>query len=226
MLPRKIARDIYLVGDAELTDPMDCSVYLINLEELVLIDTGIGTSIDRMVYNIKRIGLQPERITTIILTHCHIDHIGGAYELKRRFGSRLIMHRVDAKPVEDGDRTVTAANWYGVPLFPTQIDVKLEKEEEPIVVNGQEIVCLYTPGHTPGSISVYLDKDGKRILFGQDIHGPFMPEFGSDITQWKASMEKLISLKADILCEGHLGIYQPNDKVTSYIEQYLDEYAD
>jgi glyoxylase-like metal-dependent hydrolase (beta-lactamase superfamily II) len=50
-----------------------------------------------------------------------------------------------------------------------------------------------------------LDRDGQRILFGQDIHGPFLPAFGSDIAQWRTSMEMILALKPDILCEGHCG---------------------
>ncbi|MCX8021704.1 MAG: MBL fold metallo-hydrolase [Syntrophorhabdaceae bacterium] len=226
MGPREIIRDVFLIGDCELTDPMDCSVYLINLGDMVLIDTGAGTSVERLIFNIRRLGLKPENITTIILTHCHIDHIGGAYELKKRFGSKIIMHSLDAKPVEHGDRTMTGAYLYGVPLIPTSVDLKLEKEEESLFIGEQEIRCLHTPGHTPGSLSVYLDRDEKRVLFGQDIHGPFLPQFGSDIKKWRASMEKLLQLKADILCEGHFGIFQPSDKVNEYIENYLEEYGD
>jgi hypothetical protein len=36
-------------------------------------------------------------------------------------------------------------------------------------------------------------------------------------------MEKLLTLKADVLCEGHFGVYRPNEKVTDYIERYLDD---
>jgi hypothetical protein len=39
-------------------------------------------------------------------------------------------------------------------------------------------------------------------------------------------MEELLALNADILCEGHFGIYQPNKKVTAYIERYLEEYGE
>ena len=55
--------------------------------------------------------------------------------------------------------------------------------------------CLHTPGHTPGSISLYLDREEKRVLFGQDIHGPFHAAFGSDIEEWKKSMQVLLALK-------------------------------
>jgi hypothetical protein len=61
---------------------------------------------------------------------------------------------------------------------------------------------------------------GKRVLFGQDVHGPYILK-GSDPLQAKLSLQKLIDLEADILCEGHFGIYQPATEVKRYIEGYL-----
>jgi glyoxylase-like metal-dependent hydrolase (beta-lactamase superfamily II) len=87
------------------------------------------------------------------------------------------------------------------------------------------LTCLHTPGHTPGSLSVYRDQGGERILFGQDIHRPFLPEFGADLTAWRRSMEMLINLNADILCEGHFGVIRTHTRITEYIEYYLEQYG-
>jgi len=194
--------------------------------ELALIGAGAGSSVEAIIKNILSVGLDPRKISTIILTHCHIDHVGGAREIRKRFGSRVIMHESDALAVERGDTGLTGASWYGVDFEPLPVDVKLTQHEETLHVGTQKMVCLHTPGHTPGSISVYLDKGGKRVLFGQDIHGPFLKEFGADMVQWRQSMEELLSLEADVLCEGHFGVYQPADKVAGYIERYLDEYGE
>ncbi len=226
MGPMEVEKDIYLIGSADISDSRDCSVYLLNLGQLVLIDAGAGTSVDSIISNIETLGLDPNKISTVILTHCHIDHVGGAHEFKKRYGAHIVMHESDAWIVEKGDRTVTAAYWYGVSFDALAVDVKLTEEEERLLFHDQELVILHTPGHTPGSISVYLDRGGKRILFGQDIHGPFFPEFGSNIAHWQKSMEKLLALKADVLCEGHFGIYRPNERVREYIERYLDEYRE
>ena len=226
MGPKEIIGGIYLIGDSDISDSRDCSVYLLNLGELVLIDTGAGPSVNKIIQNIEEVGFDPARISTVILTHCHIDHVGGAQEFKKRFGSRIVMHEIDAEAVERGDSRMTAAHWYGINFAPLAVDVKLTKEEEKLTVGDQDIVCLHTPGHTPGSISAYLDRSGKRILFGQDIHGPFLAEFGANMSHWQKSMEKLLALKADILCEGHFGVYQPNNKVTEYIERYIEEYGE
>lgn len=225
MKPKEIAKDIYLVGNSDMTDPKDCSVYLLDLGELVLIDTGAGTSVNAIIKNIEGLGLDPERVSTIILTHRHIDHVGGAHEFRKRYGARIIIHNLDADAVENGDTISTGASWYRVPFAPLIIDHKLIGKEESLQFGSHIVVCLHTPGHTPGSISVYLDKDGKRVLFGQDIHGPFLSESGANMSHWQQSMENLLALNADVLCEGHFGVYQPAGKVTGYIERYLDEYG-
>ncbi|MBS1238595.1 MAG: zn-dependent hydrolase including glyoxylase, partial [Deltaproteobacteria bacterium] len=200
-------------------------IYLMDLGELVLIDTGAGISVDAIIQNIKELGLDPGKLSTVILTHCHIDHTGGAHEFRKRFGARIIIHDLDAAAVETGDKMLTGASWYGIDFAPLPVDVKLLKDEELLYFGAQKVVCLHTPGHTPGSISLYLDKEGKRILFGQDIHGPFLAEFGANMSHWQKSMETLLALNADILCEGHFGVYKPANKVRQYIEHYLDEYG-
>jgi hypothetical protein len=73
-------------------------------------------------------------------------------------------------------------------------------------------------------MSVYCDISNTRVLFGQDIHGPFDEGFGSDINAWKVSMAKLLALDADILCEGHYGIFRGEERVKEYINSYLDQY--
>jgi glyoxylase-like metal-dependent hydrolase (beta-lactamase superfamily II) len=80
--------------------------------------------------------------------------------------------------------------------------------------------CIYTPGHTPGSISVLVESEGKKVLFGQDLHGPFNDGFLSNLQDYQLSMQKLLDLRADILCEGHFGIFQPADEVKQYIETH------
>lgn len=224
MGPVKVLDRLFLVGSSEITDSRDCSVYLLNLGELVLIDAGAGPSAPQIARNVELLGLDPARISTLILTHCHIDHIGGGDFFRQKYGTQLVMHHIDAEPVEGGDRTMTAAFWYDLPFPPLPIDTKLASQEEELEFGENRLICLHTPGHTPGSLSVYLDLPEGRVLFGQDIHGPFYAEFGSDISQWRKSMERLLALEADVLCEGHFGVFTPKDEVRRYILHYLESY--
>ena len=225
MRPSEIVKDIFIVGGPDITDGRDGCVYLLSFGELALIDTGAGWSVDKIINNVQRLGLNCKDLSRILLTHCHIDHVGGAPEIKRRFGSKIYIHKLDAPPLENGDPILTAANWYQTTFPPTPVDSKFNLSEEILTIGQQRIVCLHTPGHTPGSICIYLDKDGKRILFGQDLHGPILEEFGSSLEDYGRSTKKLLDLDADILCEGHFGIYRTNKDVKDYILSYRRQYG-
>ena len=221
----EIILGVYLIGGPNVTGADDAAVYLIDFgSDLVLIDAGAGGSSSQLVRNIEMLGLNPALVSHVILTHCHIDHIGAAPFFREKYKVKIIIHELDAKALETGESVRTAANWYGTTFPPTKIDRKLTGAQETLKFGSEELHCLHTPGHTPGSIAVYLDRSGQRVLFGQDIHGPFHKAFGSDIEAWKKSMQALLALEADILCEGHFGIFQPKNKVRDYIERYLEEY--
>jgi len=214
----KIYGEVYIIGGPELSHPYDCSVYLVAGDELVLIDSGAGESFDQLVKNIKSLGFEPERLGAVIATHAHLDHIGSLYEFRERFGAKIIAHELDSDAIETG--IGTGADLYGMAYEPCKVDIIVKQEEESLLYGGYELKAVHIPGHTPGSVAIYVDI-GKRILFGQDIHGPYFLR-GSDQTQAKISLQKLIDLKADILCEGHFGIYEPASEVKRYIEGYLN----
>lgn len=225
MKTEEIVSGVYLIGGPNVTQADDAAVYLIDFgSDLVLVDAGAGGSASQLVRNIEMSGLNPALVSHVILTHCHIDHIGSAPFFRGKYQSKIVIHELDAKALETGDSVRTAANWYGTTFPPTKIDRKLKGAYETLKFGNEELHCLHTPGHTPGSIAVYLDRSGQRVLFGQDIHGPFNKAFGSDIEAWKKSMQALLALEADILCEGHFGIFQPKNKARAYIERYLEEY--
>jgi glyoxylase-like metal-dependent hydrolase (beta-lactamase superfamily II) len=221
----EIISGVYLIGGPNITMADDAAIYLIDFAgSLVLIDSGAGRSFSQIVRNIEMLGFHPAAVSHLILTHCHIDHIGSAPFFREKYGTKILIHEADAKAIETGDSAKTAADWYGVKFPPTAVDQKLKGSHETLKFGAEELHCLHTPGHTPGSIAVYLDREGFRVLFGQDIHGPFHKAFGSDMAAWRKSMQALIALNADILCEGHFGIYQPQENVRNYIERYLEEY--
>jgi glyoxylase-like metal-dependent hydrolase (beta-lactamase superfamily II) len=224
---KEIHDGIYLIGGSDITDAKDCCIYLLNLgEELVLIDAGAGSSVNAIVANINKLGFASVPLSTIVLTHCHIDHVGGAAAIQQKYGASIVMHKLDAIPLENGDQRMTAAYWYGVKFQPLPVDLKFTGEQHTLSIGTHDLILLHTPGHTPGSLSAYIDKSGKRVLFGQDIHGPFLADFGANMKDWTRSMKRLLSLNADILCEGHFGTYQSNKKLTAYIERYLEDYGE
>jgi glyoxylase-like metal-dependent hydrolase (beta-lactamase superfamily II) len=221
----QIIDGVWLVGGPNISMSEDATVFVIDFSgELIMIDSGAGRSARTLVRNIESAGLDPKKISTVILTHCHIDHIGAAPYFRETFGCKLAAHDLDARAIEEGDPVMTAANWYETDFPATLIDIRFKGDHEILLFGAEELHMLHTPGHTPGSMSIYLDRAGKRVLFGQDIHGPFLPSFKSDVGRWHKSMEKLLALEADILCEGHFGIFQPKEQVRKYIQGYIRQY--
>jgi len=210
-----------MVGGGGLSSAADCLVYALNLGELVLIDCGSGASWPRIKQNMSAAGLDPDRLHTLVLTHGHVDHIGSAARIRRECGCRVVAHADDAAAITSGDPRFSVAHLYGVDLEPCELDLVVSGEQERLSFPEGELLLLHTPGHTPGSLSAVLDTDGSRVLLGQDIHGPFSHDFGSDLDAWRASMRKLLDLEADILCEGHFGVFQPASEVKSFIEGQL-----
>lgn len=222
---KEIAEGIYIIGGPGITHADDATSFIVDCgEEIVMIDSGTGGSSRLLVEQIEGLGLDPEDLSTLILTHCHIDHIGSAPYFVERYGCTLVAHDLDADAVERGDTVATAADLYGTVFPPTRIDTRLVGNGGTLSFGREQIHWLHTPGHTPGSVSLYCDRGGRRVLFGQDIHGPFLRAFGSDIAAWKESMKKLLDLEADILCEGHFGIFRSKERVESYIMDYLTRY--
>ncbi len=218
---KEILKNIFLVGGADTKDSKSCNVYLLNFGELVLIESGTGKNFQGIIDNVRSLGFDPTDIKTVILTHCHVDHSAGALRFKEQLGCRLIMHELDAGVLESGDNRLSAGDWFRIPLQPTPIDLKLSGELNQLYFGKHMLYCLHTPGHSPGSLSIYTDLEGKRVLFGQDIHAPIIKEYRSDEMLWRQSMQKLLALQADILCEGHLGIFEPAENVTKFIEHYM-----
>lgn len=218
--PFKVCKDVYAVGGSDLSHPYDCCVYLLDAGDLVLIDSGAGSSFDALVANIKTLGFDPERLKAVLATHAHIDHIGSLHRFQTDYGVRVIAHELDAAKIEQA-RDV-GAEVYGVPYTPCRVDQRIAGSEQSLRFGSYELKVIHIPGHTPGSVAVYLDIDKKRVLFGQDIHGPYYSEWGADTVKARQSLQKLIDLKADILCEGHFGIYQPAAVIERYIRGYLN----
>ena len=216
----EIFKDIYHIGDS------GCSVYLINTcseDGLVLIDCGMSLN---LIKKINKIKLNPIDIKNCILTHFHIDHIAACSDLQDFTNNKVkfYAHDLDADPIEEkGHDEKTVAAWYGVDYRPIKLERRLKGNSEILKFGHYNLQCIHTPGHTPGSISILLEIKEKnvKILFGQDIHGPIIPGI-SNYKDYQKSLQKLLDLNADILCEGHFGVFQPANEVRKYIKKYLD----
>lgn len=221
-MSRRIQNNLWQVGGGGLTDPADAAVYLISFgNKAALVDAGCGQGHSRLKKNITECLPSDVELEYLLLTHCHFDHTGGAAAVRNEFGCRIVAHELDAVYLEAGDGDVTAASWYGARLEPLTVDIKLQGEKSTLTIGSGVVTAVHWPGHSPGSVVYTTHIDGQTVLFGQDVHGPIHPALLSDEKQYQASLAKLLDLKADLLLEGHYGIFWTKEDTREFIQSFI-----
>ncbi|MGI6648019.1 MAG: MBL fold metallo-hydrolase [Bacillota bacterium] len=106
------------------------------------------------------------KLTHIINTHGHIDHIGGNRTLKEQTQAELIIHEEDASMLTSAGRNLSLFS--GMVMSGPAADRTVKEGDKIKVGNTVVLEVIHTPGHTPGGISLKLEVDGKNILFVGD----------------------------------------------------------
>ena len=180
----------------------NCSIYGDEQSrEAIVIDPG--DNVDQILDRLRRHALT---VKAIVITHAHIDHIGGARELKEATGAPVYMNANDAELLAHLD---TQAAWIGA-APPGKVEIDSHLRDGDVLRAGQtELRVLHTPGHSPGSICLWIPSDGKLLagdtLFRDSIGRTDLP--GGDHRKIMASIrEKLLPLPAETLVvPGHGG---------------------
>jgi glyoxylase-like metal-dependent hydrolase (beta-lactamase superfamily II) len=160
-----------------------------------------GDEIESVLEVIARHGLT---VKAIVITHAHIDHIGGAQKLKRVTGAPVYMNAADEELRRHLD---VQASWLNMtPPEAAEIDVEA-RDGDTLLVGANEVHVLHTPGHTQGSICLWMPGEGKLVagdtLFRDSIGRTDLP--GGDGRQILRSIaEKLLPLPgATVVIPGH-----------------------
>lgn len=193
--------------------PINCYLYE-EQNELTLIDTGMQASFKGIVEEIQSLG---KPLTNIILTHAHGDHLGALDFLKQEFPEVCVSISVRDSRLMKGDKSLDQDE----PQTPIKGDIpknlktvpdRLLKENDLI----GSLVVIETPGHTPGSISLFdktngilmagdaLQTQGKIAICGQFVPLFPFPAFGT----WNKdlsleSAKKILKLNPSLLAVGH-----------------------
>lgn len=218
----RITKEIFQVGGNSFTSSEDAAIYLINFDgRVALVDAWCGDAQERLITNIKACGVNLEQIEYLLITHCHYDHAGGAKALKDLLHFQIVAHELEAPFLEQGDSVLTAAKWYGTKIHPFHVDFKISGDREEIILGGRIIQAIHTPGHSPGSMVYLTESEGMKVLFAQDVHGPIHPDLRANMEDYQHSLELMLSLEADILCEGHYGVYKGKKEVAGFIKRFM-----
>jgi hydroxyacylglutathione hydrolase len=167
--------------------------------EAVVIDPG--DEIEEIQLILAKHRLQ---VKAIVITHAHIDHIGGAQKLKALTGAPVYMNANDR---ELNDQLDVQAGWLGLQTpEKTSIDVDA-RDGDSLTLGAAEFHVLHTPGHTQGSISLWIPAENKVVagdtLFRDSIGRTDLP--GGNPRQILRSIhEKLLPLDdATVVIPGH-----------------------
>jgi glyoxylase-like metal-dependent hydrolase (beta-lactamase superfamily II) len=214
----RVVSGVYRFGGLLNTGMGGPNVYLLARDELTLVDTGFKGqhSLRYIIRELGRLGYVPSDISNIVITHHHPDHIGNLAKLKEITGARITAHRLDAPYIEGKLQQPGPAMlvWLhstfetllqALSADPVNVDVLVDDGDILPIFGGLKIV--HTPGHTPGSISLHIEKEG--LLFTGDAvnhrHGIHLPSraFTVDFQQELESVRKIAGLDFDVVCFGH-----------------------
>ena len=180
-------------------------------QEMVLIDAGMRGSSKILANYLKKLGKNLSDIKYIFITHADIDHVGGAAEMKKTTGAKLVIHAGDAGVLAGTDK---GRNLKGLmrllkllsPLMqasPVQADIVLKENTD---IAGYKIIS--TPGHSEGSISIYIP--GKVIFVGDALRSDAAGNLkrpskmlAADMVEAKKSVQEIAGLDFDTLLCGH-----------------------
>jgi hydroxyacylglutathione hydrolase len=143
---------------------LQCNCSIIGDEAMgdaVVIDPG--DEIERIEEVLARRKLKAK---VIVVTHAHIDHIGGLDKLKRATGAAAMMHEADFPMYRDLGGLATLL---GVPPPPVVEVDQFLKEGDKVRWGSLAFDVLHTPGHSPGSLSLHLPGEHARIIAGDTL---------------------------------------------------------
>ncbi len=143
--------------------PLQVNCYIIYDEETkegVIIDPG-----DNAADIIKFVNKQSLKISHILNTHGHIDHIGGNFEVKSALNAKLGIHKSDENLLEDSFNN--GAAFLMLPFQPHKTDFYLSEESD-IIIDKIIIKVIHTPGHTQGGVCFYI-KEGNLLFSGDTL---------------------------------------------------------
>ena len=229
--PLKMAPGVWYVSG---NDWVAC--YLIDTGDgLILIDTAMHETAYLMIENIRKLGYELTDIKKILLSHAHIDHIGGCRTMKELTGAKVYLGKRDLMFLHERKDLIMNEGGYTCGEFEPD---ELYDDDKPIVQGNVTIHTVSTPGHTPGCTSFFFevqDEAGRKFKCG--MHGGLgllwntkkqFEEIGLPFSLMKEFVEglkKLDQREVDICLPSHtnqVGILLLKDQIRDDFNPYYD----
>lgn len=215
----KITNNLHVFLWESLTQN-NCNTYLIDGPTRILIDPGHAALFQHVEQGLSELNLKLSDIGLVICTHAHPDHIEAIKQLKGT-EALLALHVKEWELVRSMKHYISA---FGMKLDDVMPDFFLKEGE--LVVNGTNLMILHTPGHSPGSINIYMPENKTLItgdvIFKESVGRTDLP--GGSSRQLKDSILRLSQLDINYLLPGHGDIMTDIDEIQAnfdFMARYL-----
>ena len=233
------AIDTFMGGRARYT-----AAYLLEATETALVETGPGTSVEPVAAALGELGVAPDQLAHIVLTHIHLDHAGGVGQLAERFPRATVwVHHRGAPHIVDPTRLVasTARVWgeaemrelFGPATGVSKGRVRPLEDTDMVSLGDRSLLVLETPGHASHHVAL-VDSHTGAIFTGDalGIHVPDLPVLRPatpppdfDLERYVASIERIRSAAASILLFAHFGPLADVDATCDLAIQRVRDWA-
>ena len=218
-----ITSEIWQVGGDGFTSAQDAAIYLICFDgRAAIVDAGCGGHGDRLETNIRACDIEPGQVDYLLLTHCHYDHTGGAEDVRTRFECAIVAHDKDAEALESGNSPAhrrqlvwnhSAAHGGGYQTF------RQPQSDRAGHQAGDR--RSYPRPYTGVPWSIWLNRTASRCCLDRMCTVPCTMTSDPTGVAYQQSLLNMTEMAADILCEGHFGVFRGADRVRDFIRSFL-----
>jgi len=205
--PTKIFDNVYIIGRT------GTAVYAITTSAgIILVDSGYQNDVETVLLDgMKKLSLDPAQIKTIIITHGHTDHFGGAAYLQEHYGAHVYVSQADWDLMEKPPAGRGGKAPKGPPPLLPKHDMVMA-EGQPIILGDEKINVVDISGHTPGSMGlIFPVKDNGKAytaaIFGGTMMGSvlvdpdeLLAQYGKSIAHFKDATKKA---KVEVELQNH-----------------------
>ncbi len=233
----KVINNLYYFSENQMLDCNQFAIINENSEEIALFDAGNGRSLKGLFNGMKKLGLNPENITKIFLTHEHVDHVLGLYPLMEYLKEdppKIYAHGETARILTQGDENKIfpgglgiTAHMFGVKIRPLMVTKLMDGDF--ITLNQEfKFKVLHAPGHSLGSVCYYFPE--QKVLIPGDVvfTGGSFGRFdfpGGSLQQLIKSISMLTTLDVVYLLPGHMGISDNGNQQIQYSYRMIQSSA-
>lgn len=245
-LPIQLTDRIHLIDGFDMGIPSRTGTYVIDEEELTIVETGPSPSIKYIKKGLEALGHTLNEVKYIIVTHIHLDHAGGAgVLLKLCPHAKVVVHPRGKRHLMDPLRLTGAARAIYGESFSEFFDPVEAVPEDKLIVKGDEdtlsigssctLQFLDTPGHARHHLSIYDpvsngmftgDTVGVRYdqldSLGLDLFLPSTSPNHFDPDAMHESINRMLDMNLDFIFYGHFGMTMKTTAALHQVSEWLD----